>query len=133
MVLLFVPLLLLIGAGCAEGRHASDALESDVASKVHDAAVANGMRGPVALAGARVYAESGCASCHTYGGVGSSNLGAPDLTAEGSKGKGVRKQIAFLRCPDCVDSGSAMPPFDALGRADLRRLAVFLEASKGGG
>ena len=133
MVLLFVPLLLLVGAGCAGGRHASDALGSDLAVKMRDAARVNGVHGRVALAGARVYADSGCANCHTYRGVGSSNLGAPDLTAEGLKGKGVRKQVAFLRCPECVEPNSAMPPFDALERVDLRKLAVFLEASKGGG
>jgi mono/diheme cytochrome c family protein len=133
MVLLVVPLLLLVGAACAERDQAPEALQSDIAAKMRAAALKHGVHGAVALDGARLYGESGCANCHTYGGVGSSNLGAPDLTAEGSKGKGVRKQIAFLRCPQCVDSGSNMPPFKALGPANLRKLAFFLEASTGAG
>src|SRR5438477_8579157 len=37
-----------------------------------------------ALAGAKIFATVGCMNCHTYNGAGSSNLGAPDLTAEGA-------------------------------------------------
>jgi menaquinol-cytochrome c reductase cytochrome b/c subunit len=84
-----------------------------------------------ALAGARIFAESGCTTCHTYLGVGSSNLGAPDLTAEGAKNKGVAFQIAHLKCPSCVNKGSPMPVFAPLGEDNLRKLAIFLEASKG--
>ena len=85
-----------------------------------------------ALAGATLFAESACTNCHTYLGTGSSNLGAPDLSAEGAKGKGIDFQIAHLKCPSCVNSGSPMPSFAALGEQNLRRLATFLEASKGG-
>ena len=38
-----------------------------------------------------------------------SNLGAPDLSAEGAKNKGVFFQIAHLKCPSCVNKGSPMP------------------------
>jgi hypothetical protein len=41
-------------------------------------------------------------------------------------------QIAHLRCPHCTTPGSPMPSFTALGPARIRRLAIFLEASKGG-
>jgi ubiquinol-cytochrome c reductase cytochrome b subunit len=82
------------------------------------------------LAGANLFAESGCANCHTYLGTGSSNLGAPDLSAEGAKNKGVQFQIDHLKCPSCVNPGSPMPPFP-LGDDNLHHLAVFLEASKG--
>ena len=81
--------------------------------------------------GAGIFSESGCLNCHTYAGRGSANLGAPDLTAEGKKGRGVKFQIAHLRCPSCLSSGSPMPSFKALGNRNLRLLAVFLEASKG--
>ncbi len=51
--------------------------------------------------------------------------------AEGAKGKGVQFQIDHLKCPSCVNPGSPMPPFAALGEDNLHKLAVFLEASKG--
>ena len=45
--------------------------------------------------------------------------------------KGVTFQIAHLKCPSCVNKGSPMPSFSAFSNADLRQLAIFLEASKG--
>ena len=85
-----------------------------------------------AVPGARLFAQSGCLTCHTYLGTGSSNLGAPDLTKEGAKGRGVDFQIRHLQCPSCVTPGSPMPPFAQLGDDNLRKIAIFLEASKGG-
>jgi menaquinol-cytochrome c reductase cytochrome b/c subunit len=84
-------------------------------------------------AGATIFATAGCQSCHTYGGVGSSNLGAPDLTAEGTKGRGIEFQINHLKCPSCVNPGSPMPPFKNFTDQQYQQLAQFLEASKGGG
>jgi menaquinol-cytochrome c reductase cytochrome b/c subunit len=84
-----------------------------------------------AVPGARLFATSGCLNCHTYLGVGNSNLGAPNLSAEGAKQKGVAFQIDHLSCPSCVNKGSPMPSFAAFGTANLRKLALFLEASKG--
>jgi mono/diheme cytochrome c family protein len=81
--------------------------------------------------GATLFAQSGCLTCHTYLGTGSSNLGAPDLTEEGTKGRGVDFQIRHLKCPSCVTPGSAMPPFAQQGDDNLRKIAIFLEASKG--
>ncbi len=85
-----------------------------------------------AVPGAKIFAQVGCLNCHTYLGSGSSNLGAPNLSAEGSKGKGVAFQISHLKCPSCVNAGSPMPAFADLGDSNLRKLALFLEASKGG-
>ena len=85
-----------------------------------------------AVEGARLFAVTGCLNCHTYLGAGGHNLGAPDLSAEGSKNKGVAFQIAHLKCPSCVNSGSPMPSFATQGEKNLRALAVFLEASRGG-
>src|SRR6185437_12332106 len=48
---------------------------------------------PQAVAGAKLFAESGCLNCHTYLGAGGTNLGAPDLSAEGAKNKGIDFQI----------------------------------------
>ncbi len=86
---------------------------------------------PKAIPGAKLFAQSGCLNCHTYVGAGGSALGAPELTAEGAKNKGITFQIDHLKCPSCVNKGSPMPPFVDLGQANLKKLAIFLEASKG--
>jgi cytochrome c553 len=84
-----------------------------------------------AVPGAAAFAASGCTTCHTYAGSGHTVLNAPDLTAIGRRHFGIRFQIAHLKCPACVISGSAMPPSRSLGAVKLHQLAVFLEASKG--
>jgi cbb3-type cytochrome oxidase cytochrome c subunit len=84
-----------------------------------------------AVPGAKLFATAGCTSCHTYLGIGSSNLGAPDLTEIGSQNLGITFQVNHLKCPSCVTPGSPMPKFDSLGDKRLRQLAIFLEASKG--
>jgi cytochrome c553 len=85
---------------------------------------------PMARAGARQFAITGCTACHTYDGAGDSNLGAPDLTTIGVHHLGIRFQVSHLKCPSCVNPGSPMPSFP-LGKKRLHQLAVFLEASKG--
>jgi quinol---cytochrome c reductase cytochrome c subunit, bacillus type len=82
-------------------------------------------------AGAKIFAQAGCMGCHTYLGAGSPNLGAPDLTAEGAKGRGEEFQIAHLKCPSCVNPGSPMPPFPNFTDEQYQQLAAFLEESKG--
>ena len=84
-----------------------------------------------AVAGANLFAVSGCLNCHTYLGVGGGFAGAPELTAEGAKNKGIAFQVSHLKCPSCVNAGSPMPSFAGLGDARLKQLATFLEASKG--
>jgi len=84
-----------------------------------------------AVAGAKLFAVAGCLNCHTYNGAGGSNLGAPDLTAEGAKNKGIAFQIKHLQNPASVNPGSPMPSFAGLGDARLKQIAEFLEASKG--
>ena len=127
--------LLALGLGLGIGScapRADETLAYSVKSQVPRWAKLEGFRqNRMALAGANLSAESGCTNCHTYLHSGSSNLGAPDLSAEGAKRRGIRFQVAHLRCPSCVHRGSPMPPFTALGPANLRRLAVFLEASRG--
>jgi menaquinol-cytochrome c reductase cytochrome b/c subunit len=82
-------------------------------------------------AGARIFAQAGCTSCHTYLGAGTPNLGAPDLSAEGTKNRGKQWQIDHLKCPSCVNQGSPMPPFDNFTDEQYNQLAAFLEESKG--
>src|SRR3954451_7976329 len=113
-----------------KGATARESLPSEVKAAVPGWAKKEGFQNnKLAVAGANIFAVSGCTTCHTYLGVGSSNLGAPDLSAEGSKHKGIAFQIAHLRCPSCVNKGSPMPVFAALGAANLNKLAHFLEAS----
>jgi menaquinol-cytochrome c reductase cytochrome b/c subunit len=81
--------------------------------------------------GANIFAQAGCMNCHTYLGAGSTNLGAPDLTTEGSKGKGKQFQIDHLKCPSCVTPGSPMPAFPDFTNEQYDQLATFLEESKG--
>ena len=85
----------------------------------------------MAVAGATLFAQSGCLNCHVYLGAGGQNLGAPELTAEGAKGKGVQWQVEHLKNPKSKNPSSPMPPFADLGNENLTKIATFLEASKG--
>jgi menaquinol-cytochrome c reductase cytochrome b/c subunit len=121
-----------MGALTYKGATAQEAIASEVKAAIPSWAKKQGFQNnKEALAGANLFAESGCTNCHTYLGTGSSNLGAPDLSAEGSKQKGIKFQIDHLKCPSCVNAGSPMPSFAALGEDNLHKLATFLEASKG--
>ena len=125
--------VLSMGVLTYKGAVAKEAIASEVKAAIPSWAKKQGFAGnKQALAGANLFAESGCTNCHTYLGTGSSNLGAPDLSAEGAKGKGIQFQISHLKCPSCVNPGSPMPAFSSLGDQRLRQLATFLEASKGG-
>jgi mono/diheme cytochrome c family protein len=115
-----------------KGATAQEAIAAEVKAAIPSWAQKEGFaNNKEALAGANLFAESGCVACHTYLGTGSTNLGAPDLSAEGAKNKGIKFQIDHLKCPSCVNPGSPMPVFASLGEARLRLLAAFLEASKG--
>jgi menaquinol-cytochrome c reductase cytochrome b/c subunit len=124
--------VLSMGVLTYKGATAQEAIASEVKAAIPSWAKKQGFQGnKQALAGANLFAESGCTNCHTYLGTGSSNLGAPDLSDEGSKNKGIQFQIDHLKCPSCVNPGSPMPAFASLGEERLRQLATFLEASKG--
>ena len=124
--------VLSMGVLTYKGATAQEAIASEVKAAIPSWERKQGFAGnKEAVAGANLFAESGCTNCHTYLGTGSSNLGAPDLSAEGAKNKGVRFQIDHLKCPSCVNPGSPMPAFAGLGDENLRKLAAFLEASKG--
>ena len=79
--------------------------------------------------GATFFQEAGCQNCHTYLGVGSSNLGAPDLTDVGARTeRGVEGFVQFLNNPPAV-----MAQFSNLSDENIRNLAIFLDASRGEG
>jgi menaquinol-cytochrome c reductase cytochrome b/c subunit len=128
-----VLVVISMGVLTYKGAVAKEAIASEVEAAIPSWAQKQGFAGnKEALAGAKLFAQSACTNCHTYLGTGSSNLGAPDLSSEGAKGKGIQFQIDHLKCPSCVNSGSPMPSFADLGEDNLRKLATFLEASKGG-
>ena len=113
-----------------KGATAKEALASEVINDVPSWVKAEKLPA-AAVPGAKLFAVSGCTACHTYLGTGGAQLGAPDLTAIGTRNLGIQFQINHLKCPSCVNAGSPMPKFASLGDARLKQLAVFLEASKG--
>jgi hypothetical protein len=116
-----------------KGAVAKESLGSENLAKVPEWAAKQGFANDAqAVAGAKLFAQVGCLNCHTYLGAGSSNLGAPDLSAEGTRGRTTAYQIAHLKCPSCEHPGSPMPPWADLGEENLKALAAFLQASKGG-
>jgi hypothetical protein len=116
-----------------KGATAKESLGSELVAKVPSWAKEQGFTNNAkAVAGAKLFAVSGCLNCHSYLGIGGGFAGAPNLTAEGAKNKGIDFQIRHLENPAGVNPGSPMPSFQGLGTANLTRLANFLEASKGG-
>ena len=127
-----ILVVLSMGVLTYKGATAKEALGSELRAHVPSWAKQQGFQNnPAAIKGAQLFAVSGCLNCHVYLGDGGQNLGAPELTAEGAKNKGIAFQIAHLQCPACKNAGSPMPSFSGLGVARLKLLATFLEASKG--
>jgi len=127
-----ILVVLSMGVLTYKGATAKEALGSELKAQVPAWAKQQGFQNnPAAVKGAELFAVSGCLNCHVYLGAGGQNLGAPELTADGAKNKGIAFQIAHLQCPACKNAGSPMPSFSGLGVARLKLLATFLEASKG--
>jgi menaquinol-cytochrome c reductase cytochrome b/c subunit len=113
-----------------KGATAQEALASEVIEAVPEWAERQGFAdNPDAVAGAEVFASSGCTACHTYLGTGSTNLGAPDLTDIGTKGRTKEYFMDYVRDPSQFGN-TVMPKFD-LPDEQLNNLAEFLMASKG--
>src|SRR5262245_1277519 len=84
---------------------------------------------PVAVDGAKIFAQVGCMNCHTYEGAGTSNLGAPDLTTIGkTSNRGVAGFADYASDPSKFGN-NVMPPFRDLGADNLRKLGTFLQSS----
>jgi cytochrome c553 len=127
-----IMVVLSMGILTYKGATAKEPLGSEILGHVPAWAAKQGFTGnKQAIAGAKLFAVAGCLNCHTYLGDGGHNLGAPELTAEGAKNKGIAFQIAHLQNPASKNPGSQMPSFAGLGNARLLSLATFLEASKG--
>jgi len=82
--------------------------------------------------GAVLFAQSGCMSCHTYLGSGSSNLGAPDLSEVGADGRSPEEFAAYVANP-AEFGNTVMPSYADLGEENLLLLGTFLSESKGEG
>ena len=119
-----------------KGATAEEALGSQLVAAVPEWAERQGFEGnEVAIQGATLFAETGCAQCHTYLGVGSSNLGAPDLSAIGAGDRGIEFFKSYVANP--ADFGNpVMPSYGqefggSLDDEQLTAIATFLDASKG--
>jgi quinol---cytochrome c reductase cytochrome c subunit, bacillus type len=114
-----------------KGATAKEALASEVVQAVPQWAKREGFaNNPNAVAGAKIFASSGCTACHTYLGTGSSNLGAPDLSAIGKNGKPPSFFSQYVSDPSKYGN-NVMPKFASLGQQKLKQLGEFLGASKG--
>jgi mono/diheme cytochrome c family protein len=83
-----------------------------------------------AVPGAKLFAKVACLSCHTYLGAGTRSLGGKDLTRIGATRKGAGFFAAYLRNPRSRRN-LTMPSYAALGNVNIRRIAVFLNGSRG--
>jgi menaquinol-cytochrome c reductase cytochrome b/c subunit len=125
-----VLVILSMGILTWKGATAKEALASEIKAAVPSWIKKENLP-PEAIPGAKLFAVAGCTACHTYNGVGGAYPGAPDLTNIGSRNLGVQWHIDHLNCPSCVNAGSPMPPFKALGPERVKQLAIFLDASRG--
>jgi mono/diheme cytochrome c family protein len=114
-----------------KGAVAKEALASEVVQAVPSWTQREGFANNAdAVAGAKIFASSGCTACHTYLGTGSSNLGAPDLSAIGKSGQGPAFFAKYVSDPSQYGN-NVMPKFASLGQQKLNQLGDFLAASKG--
>jgi cytochrome c553 len=125
-----ILIVLSMGVLTYKGATAKEALASEVVQAVPVWAQREGFAGNAnAIAGAKIFASSGCTACHTYLGTGSSNQGAPDLSAEGTKGRTKDFFMNYIRDPSKFGN-NVMPKF-GFDDQQLSQLAAFLLASKG--
>src|SRR5438045_7508076 len=95
-----VLVVLSMGELTYKGATAKEALASEVVQAVPTWAARQGFQqNAQAIAGPKTFASSGCTACHTYLGTGSSNLGAPDLSAIGKRGRGVQGFSTYVEDP----------------------------------
>lgn len=131
---------------CAEFcglAHAKMALLAVAVSPERFAAWAERQREPArdaadaaARDGARLFAASGCALCHTVRGHGAWGRAAPDLTHVGSRmtiGAGLLDNTrdnlaAWIAHNDALKRGNRMPDFADLDPGTLQAIAAWLES-----
>jgi cytochrome c2 len=115
-----------------KGATATEALGSELIGLVPEWAEAQGFADDEeAVAGAELFAVSGCLNCHTYMGQGSGTLGAPDLTDVGDR-YDQETLVRYLTNP-AEFGNTVMTSYAYLGQENLQALAAFLDASTGDG
>jgi len=129
-VIAAILVVISMGVLTYKGATAKEALASEVVEAVPVWAQRQGFAdNEQAIAGAKIFASSGCTACHTYLGTGSSNAGAPDLSDEGTKGRSKDYLTRYIRDPS--QFGNAVMPKFGFTDEQLAQLAEFLLASKG--
>jgi hypothetical protein len=136
-VALVSAILVVISMGVLtwKGATAKEALGSELiaAGTIDEWAETQGFAdNETAVAGATLFAQSGCLNCHTYLGEGNGNLGAPNLSDVGASGRGVDFFKSYVSNP-AQYGNNVMISYAYLGDENLTKLATFLDASKGGG
>ena len=131
-----ILVVLAMGVLTWKGATAEEALGSELVEAVPEWAERQGFAdNDVAVQGAQLFAETGCAQCHVYLGIGSQNLGAPELTAIGQGDRGVEYFRNYVANPSEFGN-PVMPRYGeefggALDDDQLTAVATFLDASKG--
>jgi menaquinol-cytochrome c reductase cytochrome b/c subunit len=131
-----ILVVLAMGVLTWKGATAEEALGSELVEAVPEWAEQQGFAdNDVAVQGAQLFAETGCAQCHVYLGIGSQNLGAPELTAIGQGDRGVEYFRNYVSNPSEFGN-PVMPRYGeefggALDDDQLTAVATFLDASKG--
>jgi menaquinol-cytochrome c reductase cytochrome b/c subunit len=129
-VIAAILVVISMGVLTYKGATAKEALASEVVEAVPTWAQRQGFAdNQEAMAGAEIFASSGCTACHTYLGTGSSNAGAPDLSDEGTKGRTKDFLMRYIRDPS--QFGNTVMPKFGFTDEQLSQLAEFLLASKG--
>jgi menaquinol-cytochrome c reductase cytochrome b/c subunit len=131
-----IVVVLAMGVLTWKGATAEEALGTELVEAVPEWAERQGFAdNDQAVQGARLFAETGCAQCHTYLGIGSQNLGAPDLSEIGAGDRGVDYFRSYVANPSEFGN-PVMPRYGeefggALDEEQLTAVATFLDASKG--
>jgi cytochrome c553 len=124
--------VLSMGVLTYKGATARESLGSELVAEIPNWGKEQGFTGNrQAEEGARIFALAGCATCHTYLGGGTSNVGAPDLSDIGSGGRDAQAFATYIADPSQFGN-NVMPKFNQLGQENLTALGTFLAASKGG-
>jgi quinol---cytochrome c reductase cytochrome c subunit, bacillus type len=123
--------ILSMGVLTWKGATATEALGSELIGLVDDWAEEQGFAdNEKAVAGAKLFAVSGCLNCHTYLGQGAGTLGAPDLSEVGDR-YDQATLVRYLTNP-AEFGNTVMGSYAYLGQENLAALAAFLDASTGG-
>jgi menaquinol-cytochrome c reductase cytochrome b/c subunit len=131
-----VLVILSMGVLTWKGATAKESLGSETVLLVPDWAKQQGFAGnKAAVAGATLFAESGCLNCHTYLGSGSGNLGAPDLSSIGATNQGAAWFARYVSDPSKFGNNVMSKYGKQAGGAftvqQLLQVGEFLNASKG--